>query len=214
MTEPGWLADTRRSYDTVAAAYADFQRAALDAQPLVRGVLALFAERVGGVGGPVLDAGCGPGHLTAYLRDRGVAAFGVDLSPAMVELARRGHPGLRFEVGSMTGLDLADASVGAVLAFYSVIHVPDGQVPAVLGEFRRVLRPGGVLLLGFHVGAGSRLKTSGYGGHPMRVVVHRRPVERMAAWCREAGLPVEAQLVLDPGAEVPGGVLLATRPVG
>lgn len=63
-------------------------------------------------------------------------------------------------------LDLADASVVGLLAFWSLIHVPDEAVPTVFGHFRRVLRPGGPLLLGFHVGDGSRLKTQGYGGLP------------------------------------------------
>ena len=53
-------------------------------------------------GGPVADVGCGPGHVTAHLRDSGLDAFGIDLSPVMIDVARREHPGLRFEVGSMT----------------------------------------------------------------------------------------------------------------
>ena len=109
----------------------------------------------------------------------------------------------------MTELDLADSSVAGVLAWFSLIHVPDGEVPAVLGHFRRVLRPGGVLLLGFHVGDVSRLKEQGYGGHPMKVYVHRRPADRVAAWLRAAGFTVEAQLVLNPDDEVPWAALFA-----
>ncbi|MFE7395788.1 class I SAM-dependent methyltransferase [Streptomyces sp. NPDC057557] len=92
----------------------------------------------------------------------------------MVDVARAEHPGLRFEVGSMTALDLADESIAGALAFWSLIHVPDDAVPTVLSGFRRALRPGAPLLIGFHVGDGSRLKTQGYGGHPMKVYVHRR----------------------------------------
>jgi len=206
-----WLTDTRDSYDTVAASYADLLRDALERQPLPRGVLALFAELVRDTGGPVADLGCGPGRLTAHLRDRGVDAFGVDLSPAMIDIARREHPGLRFDVGSMTDLHLPDASVGGVLAWFSLIHVPDDEVPAVLGHVRRVLRPGGVALLGFFVGDERRTKTEGYGGHPMNVQVHWRPLPRVAGWLRAAGLGVEAEIVMDPGAEVPGGVLIARR---
>jgi SAM-dependent methyltransferase len=65
----------------------------------------------------VSDAGCGPGHVTAHLRKLGLDAFGIDLSPAMIDVARREHPELRFEVGSMTDLELADASVAGLLAF-------------------------------------------------------------------------------------------------
>ncbi|MEV8444206.1 class I SAM-dependent methyltransferase [Actinosynnema sp. NPDC051121] len=212
MSAPAWLTDTRISYDTVAESYTDFVRGALVKLPLLRGVLALFAEAAREVGGPVADVGCGPGLVTAHLRGLGVDAFGVDLSPRMVEIARRDHPGLRFEVGTMTDLDLADGSVGGVLAFYSVIHVPDEEVPTAFAQFRRVLRPGGVVMIGFHVGDRDHLKTEGYGGHPMSLHVHRRPVERVAGWLRDAGFAVEAQVLIDPDEEVPGGMLLARAP--
>ena len=104
-----WLTETRVSYDTVAAPYADLLRGALDHQPLPRGILALFVELVRDAGGPVADLGCGPGRLTGHLRGLGIEAFGVDLSPVMIEVARREHPGLRFDVGSMTDLGLPDA---------------------------------------------------------------------------------------------------------
>ena len=110
MTPDNWLAETRTSYDTVAASYADVVRELLDQSPYERGVLAVFAELVrSGGGGLVADVGCGSGRITAYLRGLAVDAFGIDLSPVMVEIDRREYPGLRFEVGSMTDLALADA---------------------------------------------------------------------------------------------------------
>ncbi|MFE9427387.1 class I SAM-dependent methyltransferase [Kitasatospora sp. NPDC006697] len=215
MNPDGWLTDTRTSYDTVAAGYADYIRDALAGAPFVRSGLALFADLVRAAGGgPVADVGCGPGHVTAHLRELGLDAFGIDLSPGMVEVARRDHPGLRFEVGSMTDLALADGSVAGLLAFWSLIHIPDEAVPGVLAQFRRVLRPGGPLLLGFHAGTGSRLKTEGYGGHPMKVYVHRRHPDQLAAWLREAGFLVEGQLLTDPDGAAPGAMLYARCPGG
>lgn len=208
----GWLADTRSSYDTVAVSYADQLREAIAGEPYLRAALALFADMVHAAGGgPVADVGCGPGHVTAHLRELGVDAFGIDLSPGMIDVARSDHPGLRFEVGTMTDLPLADASVTALLAFWSLIHVPDDEIPAVLGHFRRVVRPGGPLLLGFHVGDESRLKTQGYGGHPMHVHVHRRQPARLTDWLREAGFTVEAQWLLDLDGSRPSAVLFARR---
>ncbi|WP_155369081.1 class I SAM-dependent DNA methyltransferase [Catellatospora vulcania] len=208
----GWLADARTSYDTVAESYADLMRDALTGQPYLRAALSLFAEQVHTAGGgPVADVGCGPGNVTAHLHELGVDTFGIDLSPAMIDVARRDHPYLRFEVGSMTDLPLGDASVAALLAFWSLIHIPDHAVPAVLGHFHRVLRPGGPLLVGFHVGDESRLKTEGYGGHPMRVHVHRRRPDRVADWLTEAGFTVKAQLLLNLDQGFPGAVLFATR---
>ncbi|MFI1992057.1 class I SAM-dependent methyltransferase [Actinoplanes sp. NPDC020271] len=209
---PSWLADTRTSYDTVAGSYADLVRDSLPQQPDLRAALALFADLVTAAGGgPVADIGCGPGHVSAHLQHLGVDAFGLDLSPAMIDIARREHPGLRFDVGSMTDLRLGDASVTGLLAFWSLIHIPDEAIPGVLGHFHRVLRPGGPLLVGFHVGSESTLKTQGYGGHPMNVHVHRRQPSRVATWLRDAGFTLTTQLLLDLDQPRPGAILIARR---
>ena len=203
-----WLADTATSYDTVASSYAEFVSDALEKEPYLKAALTLFAAQVDG---PAVDVGCGPGHFTAYLASLGVDASGVDLSPGMIDLARRSHPELRFEVGSMTDLPLPDASVAGVLASWSLIHVPDESVPAALGHFHRVLRPDGLLVIGYHVGAGTRLKTEGYGGHPMRVNVHLRQPWWLARRVREAGFTVDAEWLLNPEAEVSQGILFASK---
>ncbi|MBE8525807.1 class I SAM-dependent methyltransferase [Amycolatopsis sp. H6(2020)] len=203
-----WLADTATSYDTVAESYADFVSDALEKEPYLKAALTLFAAQVDG---PAVDVGCGPGHFTAYLASLGVDASGVDLSPGMIDLARRSHPELRFEVGSMTDLALPDASVAGVLASWSLIHLPDESVPAALGHFHRVLRPAGLLMIGYHVGVGTRLKTEGYGGHPMRVHVHLRQPWWLARRVREAGFTVDAEWLLNPEAEVSQGILFASR---
>jgi SAM-dependent methyltransferase len=197
-----WLVDTRNSYDTVAVSYADYTRDLLDGLPHLRAALRLFAELVDG---PVADVGCGPGNITALLHTLGVDAFGIDLSPGMIELARRNHPGLRFEVGSMT--EPLGTSVAGILSWWSLIHVPDDEVPVVFEHFHRALRPGGLVQLGFHVGDGTNVKTQGYGGHPMRVHVHLRRPERVAEWLRAAGFTVEAQWLLGTD----GAVLFARR---
>ncbi|MFC0436190.1 class I SAM-dependent methyltransferase [Kutzneria buriramensis] len=204
-----WLADTRTSYDTVAVSYADKMRDAIAGDPHLRAALAVFAEQV--QSGPVADVGCGPGHVTAHLNRLGVDAFGIDLSPGMIDMARRDHPGLRFEVGSMTDLRLPDASVGGLIAWWSLIHIPDDEVPTVFAHFHRVLCPGGPLQLGFHVGDESRLKTAGYGGHPMKVHVHRRRPDTVASWLRDAGFAIEAQWLCEPDAAVPQAFVFARR---
>jgi SAM-dependent methyltransferase len=208
----GWLADTRTSYDTVAVSYLEFVRDLLDDAPYERAFLALFAEQVRTAGGgPVADVGCGPGRITALLRRHGLDAFGIDLSPAMIALARRDLPGVRFEVGSMTDLDLPDASVVGLIAWYSLIHIPDDEIGTVLAHFHRVLRPGGRLIAGFHVGDGSNLKTEGYGGHPMKVYVHKRQPETLGAWLTGAGFVVEAHMITTSPESRLGGTMFARR---
>jgi SAM-dependent methyltransferase len=207
-----WLDDTRTSYDTVAASYADLLRDSLAGEPFQRGILALFAEVVRAQGDTtVADVGCGPGRLTGYLRGIGLDAFGIDLSPGMIEVARRDHPGVRFEVGSMTALDLPGGSLSGVLAWFSLIHVPDDEVPVALAEFHRVLRPGGAVLIGFHAGEGSRHKTEGYGGHPMNVYVHRRTTAQVATRLTEAGFVVDAELNHIAGPDSVGGFVYAHK---
>ena len=210
MSAEDWLTATRTSYDTVATSYADLVRDLLDETPYERAILTLFADLVRAAGeGPVADVGCGSGRITAFLRGLGLDAFGIDLSPAMVDVARRDHPGLRFDVGSMTDLDLADASTAGLVAWYSLIHVPDEEIGTVFAHFRRVVKPGGPLLLGFHVGDESQLKTQGYGGHPMQVHVHRRQPDRIAAWLADAGFAVEAQMTLTSAESKLGAMIIA-----
>lgn len=104
MIEPDHLLATRTFYSTVAADYAERYADGLAGSPFDRALLTGFAETVLAAGtGPVADLGCGPGEVTAYLHARGLPVFGVDLSPEMVALARREHPKVRYEVGSMTG---------------------------------------------------------------------------------------------------------------
>src|SRR4029079_14663517 len=144
-----WLSDTRSSYDTDATGYAEKVRGLLGGRPYLRASLTLFAAVVQCAGaGPVADVGCGPGYVTGHLHDAGVDVFGIDLSPEMIAIARRDYPDLRFEVGTMTDLALADDSVAGIVAFWSVIHVPDHVMPTVLEQFRRGLRLQGLLLRG------------------------------------------------------------------
>ncbi|GGQ71286.1 class I SAM-dependent methyltransferase [Couchioplanes azureus] len=102
--------------------------------------------------GGVLDLGCGPGHLTGYLRSLGVDASGIDLVPEFIDHARAAHPNVGYRLGSMESLDVADHSIAGILAWYSLIHVPPRNLDAVLAEFRRVMTPAGTLVVGFFDG--------------------------------------------------------------
>jgi hypothetical protein len=113
----------------------------------------------------------------------------------------------------MTDLALASASMAGLVAWYSLIHVPDDEISRVFAHFQRVLRPGGPLLLGFHVGDESQLKTQGYGGHPMKIVVHRRRHDQMIAWLSDAGFTVETCRTLTSAESKLGGIILARRQV-
>lgn len=143
--------EIRSGYDAVAQAYTDRFADEFASKPFDREVLDDFALRISH-DGTVLDLGCGPGHLAAYLAAQGVSLVGVDLSPGMAAAAQLRHPHLSFHVGDMRSLPFADGSLAGIAAFYSIIHIGRDEIPAVLAEQRRLLRPGGVLLLAFHAG--------------------------------------------------------------
>ncbi|MFI5915182.1 methyltransferase domain-containing protein [Dactylosporangium sp. NPDC051541] len=138
------------SYSAVAGLYIDLFGSPDKSHP---DDLAFIARHLSGLPGPVLDLGCGPGHLTGYLHGLGADVSGVDLVPEFVEHARATHPGLRFRLGSMDDLDAGDASIAGLLVWYSLIHRDPQDVPEVLAELRRVLVPGGSMVVGFFTGA-------------------------------------------------------------
>ena len=100
----------------------------------------------------VLDAGCGPGHLTAHLASRGADPIGVDAAPSFVDHARRTTGMDRFAIGSLRSLPLRDRSVSGLLAWYSLIHLPPNEVGSILAELRRVAADGATLVAGFFDG--------------------------------------------------------------
>jgi SAM-dependent methyltransferase len=161
-------------------------------------MLTAFAEFVqAAAAGPVADVGCGTGRVTALLAGLGLPVSGIDLSPQMIATARREHPGLRFEVGSMLALDLPDGALGGVLAWYSTIHVPDDRLPGAFAEFRRVLAPGGYVLLGFQAGDGPLHLTEAL-GRPISLDFHHRQPDQVAALLGQAGLDVCARVLREP----------------
>ncbi|GHB16705.1 methyltransferase [Streptomyces clavifer] len=219
VTAFDFLQSTRASYDAIADEYATRFRGELAAKPLDRALLVAFVELVrDNGGGPLADVGCGTGRVTGFLHGLGADVFGIDLSPGMLAAARRDHPELRFEEGSMLALDLPDGGLGGLLAWYSTIHVPDGQLPGVFAEFFRVLAPGGHLLLGFQAGDGVLRRTEGF-GHDIDLDFRRRDPEWVAGRLTGAGLTVSARVVreIDDTGEFPEttrqAFLLARKPV-
>jgi SAM-dependent methyltransferase len=213
VTEPVHVTKTRTAYDTVADSYAETLRDALAANPWDRAMLGTFAELVGAAG-PVGDLGCGPGRLTGHLASLGLDVFGVDLSPGMVDAARRAHPKLRFEVGSLEALPLDDGCLAGALAWYSLIHTPPELLQSVLAELARVLAPGGRLLTAFQVGDERRSISQGY-GHEVSMDAYRLQPDFVAGLCTAAGLDVEARLVREPEPpheKTPQAYLLVRKP--
>ena len=157
----------------------------LDHKPLDRQLLdRLAAETMGK--GPVCDMGCGPGEIARYLKDKGADALGVDLSAGMVRQAKTLSPDIPFQRGNMLALEIADASWAGIAAFYSLIHVPRGRVIEALRELYRVLKPGGVLLISFHIGE-ETVHVDEWWGETLSLDFNFYLPAQMNGWLREAG---------------------------
>ena len=152
----------RESYDRLADEYARRLFHELEHKPFDRRLLDRFAAEIAGRG-ECCDMGCGPGHVARYLRGAGTAVFGLDLSPGMIDEARRLNPDIPFRVGDMCALDLADGALAGIVAFYAIVNLAPDSLPAVFREMARVLQPGGLLLLAFHTGRGTLRETELWG---------------------------------------------------
>ena len=179
------------SYDTVAADYHEILKDNLRENPYDRTALDLFAQLV--PAGPVGDLGCGPGRITTYLASLGLDAFGIDLSAGMVEVARQQYPELRFEVGTLFDLDLKDDELAGALAWYSLVHTPREDLPAVFAEIHRVVQPGGYLLHAFKVGTGGYHLSNAY-GHDLDLDVYQYEPADITALLSGAGFVEVATL--------------------
>jgi SAM-dependent methyltransferase len=187
---------TRASYDVVAGEYAARIYGELSGKPFDREWLDDFAQRTRLLG-PVCDLGCGPGHIARYLQERGVCAFGLDLSFGNLRQAQRLNPFLEFLQGDMLALPLAAETLGGIAAFYSIIHLDREQVPVTLREMRRALRPGGWLLLAFHLGT-ETLHEDELWGYAVDFDATMFTLAEVAQQAEKAGLVVERAVERDP----------------
>lgn len=148
----------------------------------------------------VLDAGCGAGRLLPYLAALGCTAEGVDLSAGMVRRAQRDHPSFPTQVASLTRLPHPDATFDGYFAWYSTIHNPDSDLPQVFAEASRVLAAGGLILVAFQSGHGTRDVSDAYRrrGHDITLERYLRTPDEIAALLTQAGFSEVARLERRP----------------
>jgi SAM-dependent methyltransferase len=187
------LEQVQRAYGALAEQYIEV----ISGTPMHEDDLALIDRHLSSRCGPVLDVGCGPGHLTAHLRSRGLDATGIDLVPEFIDHARATYPDGRYQLGSMDRLPVRDRSVAGMLAWYSLIHLPPDDLDGVLAELRRAMAPAGPLVVGF------------FGGDEVVAFEHKVvtayywPVDAFAERLRRAGF-TEIERCHRPGVPKPG----------
>ncbi len=139
-------------YNQVAGDYAADRWDELSKKHFDRLLLKEFAA-VNRDEGPCADFGCGPGQTTKFLYDKGIKNItGIDLSPAMVSVAQKLSPQIKFETGDLLNIAYPAGYLGSAVAFYAIVHFDSSQVRKCFEEISRVLKPGGDFLFSFHAG--------------------------------------------------------------
>lgn len=199
---------TRAAYDAVAHEYEKQIADELDGKPLDRALLAAFIELAGP--GVIADVGCGPGHVAGHLAELGAQVVGVDLSPTMIEIAQRRHPAIAFHVGSMLELPAADRAWAGAVLLYSIIHLARDERARAYRELARVVRPGGPVLLAFHVtdaehAAGAVNRVREFLGQSVELTHYYLAPDDVAGGLAAAGFVEVARLdrAPDPSVEYP-----------
>ena len=190
----------RTDYDKLAKEYAQRIFDELRHKPLDRTLLDRFAAAVKGRG-DVSDIGCGPGQVARYLHDRGVSAFGLDLSPGMVQQARELNPGISFHEGDMLHLEIPGGSLAGITAFYAIVNIPARHHEAIFAEMLRVLQPDGLLLLAFHVG-NKLIQEKELWGHKISMDFFLLPTDGVRRDLEAAGFAIEEIIEREPYPDV------------
>jgi ubiquinone/menaquinone biosynthesis C-methylase UbiE len=163
----------------------------------------------------VADVGCGPGRVAAFMSDRGLDVVGIDVSVTMLEVARAAHPNITFEEGRLTALPIDTGVLAGAVCWYSIIYTPPDLLTAAFGELKRVLIPGGYLLLAFQAEGEPVYRTDAQGtGLPL--TSYRHGVQQIADCLGIAGFEIYTTVLRAPELETettPQGFVIASTPL-
>ncbi|WP_244304572.1 class I SAM-dependent methyltransferase [Leucobacter viscericola] len=188
----------RHAYANRASEYADVLGNMEATHVADREFVLRWARRCGG---PMIDAGCGPGHWTEFLRVAGNDVVGIDPVPEFLAEAALRYPDSVYRRAEMPNLGVAVNSLGGILAWYSLIHVPPAQMGEMLRDLASFLRPGAELALGFFEGASVEPFD-----HAV-VTAYFWPVGELVGLLEDAGFEiVEVESRADPGSRPHGAI--------
>jgi ubiquinone/menaquinone biosynthesis C-methylase UbiE len=198
------VATARDVYDVAAPTYVEFVGTDISSAtecPIDRSLLVAFIELIKSRAiGRVADVGCGPGRVAAFMTDHGLDVTGVDVSQAMLEIARNAHPHIEFAEGQLDALPFESGVLAGAVCWYSIIHTPSDRLLRSFDELARVLMPGGNLLLAFQSG-GEPVHREDAFGTQLPLTSYRRSVKEVGDRLEAAGFTISTTVLRAPELE-------------
>ena len=185
----------RDVYDASAHAYVEFVGTEISPAsegPVDRALIGAFIELIRQQEvAQIADVGCGPGRVARLLADCDLDVIGIDVSEALLSIARDAHPDIKFRQGQCDSLPLGSGALGGIVSWYSMIFTPPDRLSDAFEEFARVLAQGGVVLLAFQANGQPLHRQDAFGtGRPLTSYQHN--IEDVTSALEEAGFDVYA----------------------
>jgi ubiquinone/menaquinone biosynthesis C-methylase UbiE len=219
MSDEDHVATARAVYDRAAPRYVQFVGTEISSAtegPIDRSLLVAFVELIKRqTVARVADVGCGPGRVAAFMAERGLDVVGVDVSPAMLAVARTAHPHIKFEEGQLDALPIEAGELAGAVCWYSIIYTPPDRLAEAFRELTRVLIPGGYLLLAFQADGEPVHRADAYGTH-LPLTSYRHSVQEVAGSLEDTGFKIYATVLRAAELEdetTSQGFVIASRPL-
>lgn len=219
MSDEDHVAAARAVYDRAATRYVQFVGTEISSAtegPIDRSLLVTFVDLIKRhTVLRVADVGCGPGRVAAFMAEHGLNVVGVDVSQAMLTVARTAHPHIEFEEGQLDALPIETGVLAGAVCWYSIIYTPPDQLAEAFGELARVLIPGGYLLLGFQA-EGEPVHRADAQGTNLPLTSYRHSMQEVAGWLEDTGFKIYATVLRAPeldGETTSQGFVIARSPL-
>jgi ubiquinone/menaquinone biosynthesis C-methylase UbiE len=191
--------EVRNCYNLAAQEYSDKFSDELNGKPFDRDLLTRFAKSVT-TNGKFLDLGTATGHIADYLYKQGLKnVIGVDIAEQALIVARQKYPYLKFENRNIFDTQLPDDSIDGIVCFYGIVHFTYKEISRAIGEWKRILKPGGKALFSFHIGEDDSLRVQNFlDKENAKATWNNFRVERIVALLNNNGIEYDEVIIRYP----------------